>query len=89
MEKSDVWYICKKSIPLHPHWEGCRSGRSGRTRNAVNGQLFRGFESLLFRRVYDNGKQRGCVKTLAQPFSIIYSPVIFSFVYAAFFSFIW
>jgi len=31
----------------------------------------------------------GCVKTLAQPFSIIYSPVIFSFVYAAFFSFIW
>ena len=32
---------------------------------------------------------RGCVKTLAQPFSIIYSPVIFSFVYAAFFSFIW
>ncbi|WP_368154001.1 MGMT family protein, partial [Bacteroides cellulosilyticus] len=26
---------------------------------------------------------RGCVKTLAQPFSIIYSPVIFSFVYAA------
>ena len=33
--------------------------------------------------------QRGCVKTLAQPFSIIYRPVIFSFVYAAFFSFIW
>ena len=31
----------------------------------------------------------GCVKTLAQPFSIIYRPVIFSFVYAAFFSFIW
>ena len=35
------------------------------------------------------GYQRGCVKTLAQPFSIIYRPVIFSFVYAAFFSFIW
>ena len=34
-------------------------------------------------------KARGCVKTLAQPFSIIYRPVIFSFVYAAFFSFIW
>jgi hypothetical protein len=34
-------------------------------------------------------KKRGCVKTLAQPFSIIYRPVIFSFVYAAFFSFIW
>ena len=33
--------------------------------------------------------KRGCVKTLAQPFSIIYSPVIFSFVCAAFFSFIW
>ena len=34
-------------------------------------------------------EKRGCVKTLAQPFSIIYSLVIFSFVYAAFFSFIW
>nr|WP_289773810.1 S24 family peptidase [uncultured Bacteroides sp.] len=33
--------------------------------------------------------KKRCVKTLAQPFSIIYSPVIFSFVYAAFFSFIW
>ena len=29
--------------------ERCRSGRTGRTRNAVNGQLFRGFESLPFR----------------------------------------
>ena len=29
--------------------ERCRSGRSGRTRNAVNGQLFPGFESLSFR----------------------------------------
>ena len=37
----------------------------------------------------DHQYKRGCVKTLAQPFSIIYSPVIFSFVYAAFFSFIW
>ncbi len=32
---------------------------------------------------------RGCVKTLAQPFLMIYSPAIFPFVYAAFFSFIW
>ena len=33
--------------------------------------------------------KRGCVKTLAQPFLMIYSPAIFPFVYAAFFSFIW
>ena len=31
------------------HQERCRSGRTGRTRNAVNGQLFRGFESLSLR----------------------------------------
>ena len=31
------------------HKERCRSGRTGRTRNAVNGQLFRGFESLSLR----------------------------------------
>ena len=30
--------------------ERCRSGRSGRTRNAVYGQLYRGFESLPFRQ---------------------------------------
>ena len=30
--------------------ERCRSGRSGRTRNAVYGQLYRGFESLPFRK---------------------------------------
>gem|GEM_PF-3769799 len=29
--------------------ERCRSGRSGRTRNAVYGQLYRGFESLSLR----------------------------------------
>ena len=32
------------------HKERCRSGRTGRTRNAVNGQLFRGFESLSLRK---------------------------------------
>ena len=35
-------YLCSRL-------ERCRSGRSGRTRNAVNGQLFPGFESLSFR----------------------------------------
>ena len=30
--------------------ERCRSGRSGRTRNAVYGQLYRGFESLSLRK---------------------------------------
>ena len=33
--------------------ERCRSGRTGRTRNAVNGQLFRGFESLSLRKRVD------------------------------------
>ena len=32
-----------------PKKERCRSGRSGRTRNAVYGQLYRGFESLSLR----------------------------------------
>ena len=32
------------------HLERCRSGRSGRTRNAVYGQLYRGFESLSLRQ---------------------------------------
>ena len=33
-----------------PKKERCRSGRSGRTRNAVYGQLYRGFESLSLRQ---------------------------------------
>ena len=33
-----------------PKKERCRSGRSGRTRNAVYGQLYRGFESLPLRQ---------------------------------------
>ena len=37
------------SILTHQFKERCQSGRLGRTRNAVNGQLFRGFESLSFR----------------------------------------
>ena len=36
-------YLCRAEL------ERCQSGRMGRTRNAVNGQLFRGFESLSFR----------------------------------------
>ena len=32
--------------------ERCRSGRSGRTRNAVYGQLYRGFESLSLRKAH-------------------------------------
>ena len=41
-----------KFVHLQPQnrLERCRSGRSGRTRNAVYGQLYRGFESLPFRR---------------------------------------
>ena len=35
--------------------ERCRSGRSGRTRNAVYGQLYRGFESLPFRKKTKQG----------------------------------
>ena len=35
---------------MHSQLERCRSGRSGRTRHAVNGQLFRGFESLSLRK---------------------------------------
>ena len=42
-----VWYwFCR--LPMNK--ERCRSGRTGRTRNAVNGQLFRGFESLSLRQ---------------------------------------
>ena len=38
----------RKATPQHK--ERCRSGRSGRTRNAVYGQLYRGFESLSLRK---------------------------------------
>ena len=44
----------KLSLYLHSQLERCRSGRSGRTRNAVNGQLFRGFESLSLRKGHDS-----------------------------------
>ena len=33
--------------------EKCRSGRSGRTRNAVYSQGYRGFESLLLRNIFE------------------------------------
>ena len=40
-------YICtRKRRPK----ESCQSGRMGRTRNAVYGQLYRGFESLSLRK---------------------------------------
>ena len=48
------------SLYLHSQKERCRSGRSGRTRNAVNGQLFRGFESLPLRKIT---KQKGVEKS--------------------------
>lgn len=38
------------SPPPATEKERCRSGRSGRTRNAVYGQLYRGFESLPLRQ---------------------------------------
>jgi hypothetical protein len=38
------------------HLERCRSGRSGRTRNAVYGQLYRGFESLSLRKAHKVAK---------------------------------
>ncbi len=45
-------YICSPEMPVSgiAYSERCRSGRSGRTRNAVYGQLYRGFESLSLRR---------------------------------------
>ena len=44
-------YICTPEVPIQGAevTERCRSGRSGRTRNAVYGQLYRGFESLSLR----------------------------------------
>ena len=44
-------YICSPETQIFGvrHLERCRSGRSGRTRNAVYGQLYRGFESLSLR----------------------------------------
>ena len=40
--------------------ERCRSGRSGRTRNAVYGQLYRGFESLSLRQNTTNETAKPC-----------------------------
>ena len=41
--------------------ERCRSGRSGRTRNAVNGQLFPGFKFLSFRFPLYRDACHGCL----------------------------
>ena len=37
-------------VSRYGYEESCRRGRSGRTRNGVNGWLFRGFGSLSFRK---------------------------------------
>ena len=46
--------------------ERCRSGRTGRTRNAVNGQLFRGFESLSLR-------SNGCKSSSYEIYTLFYT----------------
>ena len=48
------------SPPPATEKERCRSGRSGRTRNAVYGQLYRGFESLSLRRNTTNKTAKPC-----------------------------
>ena len=46
-----IFALPKRKFQRHIFFsERCRSGRSGRTRNAVYGQLYRGFESLSLRR---------------------------------------
>ena len=53
-------YCNKKNIRIFApqNWkERCRSGRSGRTRNAVYGQLYRGFESLSFRKIRNEARR--------------------------------
>ncbi len=52
LEKKIYLYICSPETQVTgTTLERCRSGRSGRTRNAVYGQLYRGFESLSLRRI--------------------------------------
>ena len=46
--------------------ERCRSGRSGRTRNAVYGQLYRGFESLPLRN-------KGCKSSICEIYTLFYT----------------
>ncbi len=55
-------------FPLLGNKERCRSGRSGRTRNAVYGQLYRGFESLSLRRKSTNFDAKPCKLTLCKVF---------------------
>ena len=53
MRNNDFFvYICSPETPVSgiAYSERCRSGRSGRTRNAVYGQLYRGVESLSLRK---------------------------------------
>ena len=50
------------------HKERCRSGRTGRTRNAVNGQLFRGFESLSLRK-------QGCKSAIYAIYALYYTQI--------------
>ena len=62
-KKEDI--IClfeKKAVPLrHEKEESCLSGRKSRTRNAVYAQVYRGFESLTFRR-----KKKICCPSLLE-----------------------
>ena len=54
------------------HKERCRSGRTGRTRNAVNGQLFRGFESLSLRN-------KGCKSAIYAICTLYYTQKVFRY----------
>ena len=54
------------SPPPATEKERCRSGRSGRTRNAVYGQLYRGFESLPLRN-------KGCKSSICEIYALFYT----------------
>ena len=54
------------SPPPATEKERCRSGRSGRTRNAVYGQLYRGFESLSLRN-------KGCKSSICEIYTLFYT----------------
>ena len=54
------------SAPRATEKERCRSGRSGRTRNAVYGQLYRGFESLSLRN-------KGCKSSICEIYTLFYT----------------
>ena len=63
-------YICSPETQIFrgPSLERCRSGRSGRTRNAVYGQLYRGFESLSLRQSTMKRKAISCKRLVYRKF---------------------